>query len=149
MSTARPRALPGNNFAPVPANYLEFGTIDNLDVDQYAAYAQADWKIIDPLTLTLGARYFSATIKDVSLSTQDIAPPNACNWVEGCVTTPYVTFAGSDRQTKPTYNIALLYSLTPEVNLYARAASGFRIGGINTDYNPVNLPGLPPRLPAR
>jgi len=134
---------PGNNFAPVPANYLEFGTVDNLDVDQYAVYGQADWKIIDPLTLTLGARYFSATIKDVSFSTQDIAPPNACNWVEGCVTTPYVTFAGSDRQTKPTYNVALLYSLTPEVNLYARAASGFRIGGINTDYNPVNLPGVP------
>jgi outer membrane receptor protein involved in Fe transport len=134
---------PGNNFTGVPANFLEFGTIDNLNVDQYAVYGQVDWKIIDPLTLTLGARYFSATIKDLSLSTQDIAPPNACNWVEGCVTTPYVTFNGSDRQTKTTYNIALLYNLTADVNLYARAASGFRIGGINTDYNPVNLPGVP------
>jgi iron complex outermembrane receptor protein len=134
---------PGNNFAGVPANFLEFGTIDNLNVDQYAVYGQVDWKIIDPLTLTLGARYFSANINDVSLSTQDIAPPNACNWVEGCVTTPYVTFSGSDRQTKTTYNIALLYNLTADVNLYARAASGFRIGGINTDYNPANLPQVP------
>jgi iron complex outermembrane receptor protein len=134
---------PGNNFTGVPANYLEFGTIDNLNVDQYAVYGQVDWKIIEPLTLTLGARYFSATIKDLTFSTQDIAPPNACNWVFGCVTTPYVTFSGSDRQTKTTYNIALLYKLTADVNLYARAASGFRIGGINTDYNPVNLPGVP------
>jgi len=134
---------PGNNFTGVPANYLEFGTIDNLNVDQYAVYGQVDWKIIDPLTLTLGARYFSATIKDLTFSTQDIAPPNACNWVEGCVTTPYVTFSGSDRQTKTTYNIALLYKLTADVNLYARAASGFRIGGINTDFNPANLPQIP------
>ena len=134
---------PGNNFTGTPANFLEFGTIDNLNVDQYAVYGQVDWKIIDPLTLTLGARYFSATIKDRTLSTQDIAPPNACNWVFGCVTTPYVTFDGSTRQTKTTYNIALLYNLTRDINLYARAASGFRIGGINTDYNPVNLPGVP------
>ena len=126
---------PGNNFTGTPANFLEFGTIDETDIKQYAAYAQMDWKIIDPLTLTVGARYFSATISDVVQSTQDIAPPNACNWVEGCVTTPYVTFDGSTKQTKTTYNFALLYDVTPNVNLYARAASGFRIGGINTDYN--------------
>jgi iron complex outermembrane recepter protein len=134
---------PGNNFTGVPANYLEFGTIDANDIKQYAGYAQIDWKIIDPLVLTVGARYFSATISDVVQSTQDIAPPNACNWVFGCVTTPYVTFDGSTKQTKTTYNFALLYKVTPDVNLYARAASGFRIGGINTDYNPANLPQVP------
>jgi outer membrane receptor protein involved in Fe transport len=134
---------PGNNFTGVPANFLEFGTIDDNDIKQYAAYAQMDWKIIDPLTLTVGARYFSATISDVVQSTQDIAPPNACNWVFGCVTTPYVTFDGSTKQTKTTYNAALLYNVTPDVNVYVRAASGFRIGGINTDYNPANLPQIP------
>lgn len=134
---------PGNNFTGVPANFLEFGTIDDNDIKQYAAYAQIDWKIIDPLTLTVGARYFSATISDVVQSTQDIAPPNACNWVFGCVTTPYVTFDGSTKQSKTTYNIALLYNVTRDVNVYVRAASGFRIGGINTDYNPANLPQIP------
>jgi outer membrane receptor protein involved in Fe transport len=134
---------PGNNFTGVPVNFLEFGTIDTTDIKQYAAYAQIDWKIIDPLTLTVGARYFSATISDVVQSTQDIAPPNACNWVFGCVTTPYVTFDGSTKQNKTTYNFALLYNITPNVNVYARAASGFRIGGINTDYNPANLPQVP------
>jgi outer membrane receptor protein involved in Fe transport len=134
---------PGNNFTGIPANFLEFGTIDTTDITQYAIYGQVDWKIIDPLTLTVGARYFSADIKDTTQSTQDIAPPNACNWVFGCVTIPYVTFDGSTRQTKTTYNLALLYQVTPDVNLYARAASGFRIGGINTDYNPANLPQIP------
>ena len=135
---------PGNNFAGgLPANVLEFGTIDRTEVSQYAFYAQADWKIVDPLTLTLGARYFSADIKDRTYSTQDIAPPNACNWVFGCVTPPYITFDGSEKQSKTTYNIALLYKLTTDVNLYVRAASGFRIGGINTDYNPANLPQVP------
>ncbi len=135
--------MPGNNFTGVPANYLEFGTIDNTDIKQYAGYAQFDWTIIDPLILTVGARYFSATIEDTTQSTQDIAPPNACNWVFGCVTTPYVTFNGSTRQSKTTYNFALLYKATPDVNFYLRAASGFRIGGINTDYNPANLPQIP------
>jgi len=134
---------PGNNFTGVPANYLEFGTIDQTTIDQWAGYAQVDWTIIEPLILTVGGRYFSATIKDVVQSTQDIAPPNACNWVFGCVTTPYVTFNGSTNQSKPTYNVALLWKVSPEVNLYARAASGFRIGGINTDYNPANLPQVP------
>jgi outer membrane receptor protein involved in Fe transport len=59
------------------------------------------------------------------------------------VTTPYVTFDGKTKQSKSTYNFALLYALTPDVNLYVRAASGFRIGGINTDYNPANLPQIP------
>jgi iron complex outermembrane receptor protein len=140
---ARGLRNPGNNFTGVPANFLEFGTIDTTDIDQYAAYAQVDWKITDPLTLTIGARYFSATISDVAQSTQDIAPPNACNWVFGCVTVPYNTFDGSDRQNKTTYNLALLYKINPDLSLYARAASGFRIGGINTDYNPQNLPQIP------
>jgi iron complex outermembrane recepter protein len=140
---ARGLRKPGNNFTGVPANFLEFGTIDDNNIKQYAAYAQIDWKIIDPLTLTVGARYFSATISDVVQSTQDIAPPNACNWVFGCVTVPYVTFDGSTKQTKTTYNAALLYNITPDVNVYVRAASGFRIGGINTDYNPANLPEVP------
>jgi iron complex outermembrane recepter protein len=134
---------PGNNFTGIPVNFLEFGTIDNTDIDQYAGYAQLDWTIIDPLILTVGARYFSATINDTTQSTQDIAPPNACNWVEGCVTTPYVTFDGSTKQSKTTYNFALLYKATPDTNFYLRAASGFRIGGINTDYNPANLPQIP------
>jgi iron complex outermembrane recepter protein len=134
---------PGNNFTGVPANFLEFGTVDTTDIDQAAAYGQVDWKIIDPLTLTVGARYFSAKISDVAQSTQDIAPPNACNWVFGCVTTPYVTFNGSTTQSKTTYNFALLYRINPDVSVYARAASGFRIGGINTDYNPQNLPQIP------
>ena len=134
---------PGNNFGGVPSNFLEFGTIDTTDIDQYAAYAQADWRIIDPLTLTIGARYFSAKIADVAQSTQDIAPPNACNWVFGCVTIPYTTFDGSTNQSKTTYNFALLYRINPDLSLFARAASGFRIGGINTDYNPQNLPQIP------
>jgi iron complex outermembrane receptor protein len=134
---------PGNNFTGIPANFLEFGTIDNTNIDQYAGYAQIDWTISNPLILTIGARYFSATIKDTTQSTQDIAPPNACNWVQGCVTTPYVTFNGSTDQSKTTYNFALLYKATPDVNFYLRAASGFRIGGINTDYNPANLPQIP------
>ena len=134
---------PGNNLTGTPSNYLEFGNVLYSNIHAYAAYGQVDWNIISPLSLTIGARYSSADIRVETQSTQDIAPPSSCNWLAGCVTTPYVTFNGSTRQSKPTYNFALLYKLSRDVNLYARAASGFRIGGINNDYNPANLPQVP------
>ncbi|MGH7015532.1 MAG: TonB-dependent receptor [Caulobacteraceae bacterium] len=117
-------------------NPVEFANQDNLHVDQYAFYGQVDYKILRRLTATIGARYFAANLNDAQTTQQNIAPtvtPNGFDggWVLGDVTTPYPSSASKAHESKPTFNVALRYDFTPDVSVYARAASGYRIGGIN------------------
>jgi iron complex outermembrane recepter protein len=113
---------PGFGASPVLYAFREW-----FNVDQYAVYAQGDYKILDNLTATFGVRYFSASLNDRQLHEQDVYP----DYVFGIVTTPYANAKQSTTQSQPTYNLSLLWQATPSVSLYARAASGFRIGGIN------------------
>ncbi|WP_159865820.1 TonB-dependent receptor [Novosphingobium sp. 9U] len=106
----------------------EFGTNTARVIDQYAAYAQADWEVVSGLTATAGIRYFRAEVKDVVTNLQTVFP----DFVFGIVTTPSVTGEREGVNKKPSYNFAVLWEATPAISLYARAASGFRIGGVNT-----------------
>ncbi len=128
---------PGNNFGPVQNSVILYGADDLKRTNQYAVYAQADYHILENLTATAGIRYFNARVHESADNTQDIAPgagDGGCAFVTGCLTTPYQTFDGKASESKTTYNFALLWKPTTEISLYARAASGFRIGGINTSY---------------
>lgn len=113
------RASIGNG--PPTNSYLIYITSNLGKTEQFAAYAQADYKILDNLTLTVGGRYYTADILDL----------------EGTVFFPRDNFRPfeSNRneatQKKPTYNVALLWEVNPDLSLYTRVASGFRIGGIN------------------
>lgn len=106
----------------------EFGTNNKRVIDQYAFYGQADYKIVDTLTATLGLRYFSADIHDVVTNLQTVFP----DFVFGNVTTPSITGDSKGSNSKTSYNAALLWQATNDISLYARAASGFRLGGVNT-----------------
>jgi iron complex outermembrane recepter protein len=122
---------PGYGNSPV-----QFATGDRFRVNQYALYGQVDWKIIPSLTATLGARYFSAGLHDETLTQQNISPTQTPNgydggYVLGDITVPYVSAASQSVESKPTFNFSLLWQVDPNISLYARAASGFRIGGIN------------------
>ncbi|ODP37747.1 TonB-dependent receptor [Sphingomonas turrisvirgatae] len=121
--SCRPFVAPGRG-----RSIYEFGTNTHRTIDQYAAYAQVDWDILPTVTLTGGIRYFKADIRDVVTNLQTVFP----DFVFGVVTVPSVT--GDERGTneKPSYNAALLWKATPDISLYARAASGFRVGGVNT-----------------
>lgn len=124
-------AQPGFGNSPV-----EFANADRFAVEQYALYGQVDWKILPNLTATVGARYFSASIHDEQINEQNIAPTQTPSgfdggYVLGDITTPYVSSTGHTTESKPTFNFSLLWQVDPDVSLYARAASGFRIGGIN------------------
>ncbi len=139
-------ALPCNTYAACAGdglmrpgfgnNPIEFANQDNLSVDQYAFYGQANYEIVPSLTATIGIRYFMASLNDQQTTQQNIAPTTTPygfdgGYVLGDVTRPYVSSVGTAEESKTTYNYALLWQASDEISFYARAASGFRIGGIN------------------
>jgi iron complex outermembrane receptor protein len=119
----------------------------NFDVSQYAIYAQGDYQITDALTATLGVRYYEADLDEYGLIQQDVfaqdpvcatfyvyrgfGPPNLCGFAFGDVTVPYNRGETSVTESHTSYNASLLWEATDELSFFARAASGFRIGGIN------------------
>lgn len=114
---------------PGPGNSIyEFGTDNERTVKQYAAYAQADYKLVDTLTATVGIRYFKADIRDVITNLQTVFP----DFVFGNVTTPSVTGDQKGSNKKPSYNASLLWQASDDISVFVRAASGFRVGGVNT-----------------
>jgi len=124
-------AQPGFGVSPV-----EFANQDHFVANEYAVYAQGDYKILPTLTATIGARYFVADLRDEQTTQENIAPATTPygfdgGYVLGDITTPYVSSRNGSHESEPTYNFALLWKATNDVSLYVRAASGFRIGGIN------------------
>ncbi len=104
------------------------------DTLSYAAYLQADVKIIDPLTLTLGGR-FTHDIKKLAYipQTQYGAPT---------ISTDQVIAQGQPirlEENRFTPRAALQFKVTPDVSVYASATNGFKAGGWN---GRVNNPAL-------
>lgn len=119
----------------------------NFDVSQYAIYAQADYKFTETLTGTFGVRHYEAELDEYGLIQQDVfaqdpvcatfytyrgfGPPNLCGFAFGDVTVPYNRGETSASESHTSYNVSLLWEPTSDLSFFARAASGFRIGGIN------------------
>ena len=124
-------------FIPGPIhNYVQFANSHRQTTDQLAFYTQGDYKLTPTLTLTVGFRYFYARLEQAEITQQNIAPTTApygfdCAYVLGCVTIPYQTSHTDGVEKQPTYNFALLWQATPDVSVYGRIASGFRLGGVN------------------
>jgi iron complex outermembrane receptor protein len=138
----------GSNFAPPidPTNAVQFANNGRQTTDQVAFYTQGDWKILPTLTATVGFRYFTANVEDELITQQDITPPSPtdfCSYETGCVTKPYLSTKAGGSQNAPTYNFSLLWQTTPDISFYARAASGFRLGGINEEYTIAGETGSP------
>ena len=132
--------------AGTPLN-TEFSTIDFRDVDESAIYGQADLELSERLTATAGLRYYSASITDSGITQQDVfatdpicstfyvyrgfGPPNLCGYAFGDITVPYSRGTSTSDETELSYNFSLLWEPTDAVSFFARAGSGFRIGGVN------------------
>ena len=134
----------------VPAADLIYAVGSQRTVEQWAIYGQADLELAPGLTVTGGIRYFDASIHDMELQIQDIAgPPDFAvpvpvpSWAaNGLITDPYVTMDERASESSPSYNISVMYEATPDLSLFARAASGFRIGGTNNAANFANQADL-------
>jgi outer membrane receptor protein involved in Fe transport len=136
--TAEGLIKPGNNFGPHPTSAVGFANRELLTTDEVAFYTQGDWKILPTLTATFGFRYFHANVDDELITLQNAEPTETpsgydCGALFGCVTTPYVSTRQNSRENAPTYNASLLWQATPAVSFYVRAASGFRLGGVNDE----------------
>lgn len=96
------------------------------DIDQMAVYAQGDFDITEQLRATAGIRYYHANILRITDEYQ-----NLNTGFFGVVDTPILGTPNRAKESSPSYNFSLLYKATPDISLFARAASGFRIGGVN------------------
>jgi outer membrane receptor protein involved in Fe transport len=86
---------------------------------QLALFGQANLKLTDRLRLTLGARYAEARFK------------GSAHYPETLVVGPQVTSSGSEKEHPFTPKLGLEYRIDADKLLYASAAKGFRIGGVN------------------
>lgn len=104
-----------------------FANSDQFNAKQYALYGQVDYQLLPTLTATVGARYFRAKISDVQGHLQEVYP----DFIFGLITDPSLGDADRTTQSRTTWNFSLMWKPSGDFSIYARAASGFRIGGVN------------------
>jgi iron complex outermembrane receptor protein len=99
--------------------------------EAYAAFAQVDFQIVDPLTLTVGGRY-SHERKDIMRVFRVLADATipAAFLPFTVINVPY---GGVPDKTYSDFSpaVTLRYEVNDRVNVYARYARGFKSGGFN------------------
>ena len=106
---------------------------------QYAAFGEATWHMTNQWALTAGLRYYKFT-EDKNLLFAGVFSAPTCVPGTGGTGQPACVFgavpASTDSSgTSPRFIVS--YKPTDDAQLYAQAARGFRLGGIN---DPINLP---------
>ncbi len=115
---------------PAAAVYVPFAqTLQKQNLDSYAVFGQAEWDVTDHLQLTLGGRYDRDPRTNVTSGFTPVGPLTPLNQKR--------TF----RQFQPKASIR--YSFTPDANIYATAARGFRPGGFNSGTNATVVQAFP------
>ena len=136
--------LPSQDFG-TPTPDTPFYSDLSYRLKQYAAFGEATWHVTNQWALTAGLRYYKYT-EDKNLLfggafglVPEGVPGQTCVSGTGqpplptCV--PQVTPGSTDSSgTSPRF--ILSYKPTDDAQLYAQAARGFRLGGIN---DPINL----------
>jgi len=101
-----------------------FGRTNNGGINQEALFGEISYDVTDKLTATVGARYFHSRQFSSELQTH-----------------PFGGFPGEGRpapqtndssDTKTTTKFNLSYKPTDDIMIYATAAQGFRVGGVNS-----------------
>ena len=104
---------------------------------QYAAFGEATWHATDQFSVTAGLRYYKYS-EDKSLLFGGVFASQTCaagtGVVNPCV---LVSVPGSTDANGTSPRLILSYKPVQDVELYAQASRGFRLGGIN---DPINLP---------
>jgi len=104
------------------------------NTNSVAGYAQADIKIVDPLTLTVGGRFTHDVKKLGYIPQPEFGAPT--------ISTEQVLVQG--QPTKLTSNrftprVALQYKFSKDVSVFASATNGFKAGGWNARVNNPQL----------
>lgn len=112
----------------------------------YGAFAQSTWDATDRLALTLGLRY-TLEEKDVSLVntpfTTAPGPLATLSLPVRTLTPAASSFALNDSWDAVTGTFSTAYHFTPDVLMYATAATGFKGGGYNGGFGNTPLAKRP------
>lgn len=101
-----------------------------LRLEEYAAFGNLTFHVTDRLNIQVGGR--QSQFRQVS--SQTVTGPIAALFFGG---TPFVLPPARSKQDAFTYLVTPQFKISPNVMLYARLASGYRIGGPNV---PPNVP---------
>ena len=95
----------------------------------WAFFAEGEYELTDTLTLTAGIRYFISKQANKEFTLQGLRFPSPDP--TSVQTDPELVLDAQAKSKKPSFNFALSYEPSSDFTVYARAASGFRQGGIN------------------
>lgn len=98
------------------------------DTDHYAIYAQGDYAITNALTFTAGARLYRAQLSWSDRQDQSLR----FSLSDPVQSAPRYTDYPDSTQRNTSYNFSLDWRPVDQLALYARAASGFRLGGLTS-----------------
>ena len=141
-------ATTGANATPVPANLLDgYGQTGEtrFAVNSYAAFAEANWRIVPSVTLTGGLRYTYES-KEGDYSTRVfggpvVTSPALINARLGVLRPQTYSVRDSEGSLSGRANIA--WEPADDVLLYASFARGFKSGGINMSGLPLDANNQP------
>lgn len=112
----------------------------------FAVYAQLDYKLTEALKLTLGGRYTHEK-KDIRRYLR--VNVDAANGIFTPTVIANIPYGGVPDAKFNDFSpaITLAYEISPQVNVYARYARGFKSGGFNGETNVFFDPGAPAGCP--
>jgi len=116
---------PAGTAAPVPVTGKEVTYFNQTD-RAYSAFGQANYKIFDPLKLTVGLRYTSET-KGADFSRTTLAP--GLYTVTPGLETPFAPFSLSESKDSIDGSIGLNYKVNPDALFYVSWGQGTKAGG--------------------
>jgi len=100
-------------------------------------FSQVGWNVTKDLKLTVGGRY-SRDQKDRTGQARVLL---------GALVSPFIPVPafttpgdGHMKESKPTYQVGLDYTLTPQNFLYAKYATGYKAGGFNSNGSAASVP---------
>jgi iron complex outermembrane recepter protein len=116
--------------APLPTSAAMTSTVTREKTDSFAAFGQADIKLLDATTLTLGARW--------TYEKRDFRGLVSARLNNGVAVPTLSRTGGSITVRKPTWRVALRQELSPDISAYVSYNRGFKSGGFNI-VSPSNL----------
>ncbi len=138
----------GANATPVPTNLIDgYGQTGEtrFAINSYAAFAEANWRVLPTVTLTGGLRYTFEN-KTGNYSTQVSGGPATTNPAlinaRLGVLRPQ-TYAARDRDGSLSGRANIAWQPTDDMMLYASFARGFKSGGINMSGLPLDANNQP------
>lgn len=100
-------------------------------------FSQLGWKLTEDLKFTIGGRY----------SRDQKQRSGEATLLLGALVSPYIGAPaivtpgdGAVKESKPTYQLGLDWTLTPQNFLYTKYATGYKAGGFNSNGSAASLP---------